>query len=122
MRSTALKTFIWISILLFAGLIILIVRSFVSRTMLQESNVPPPLESGEAQTEAQGIGCDSVVFVMDADGNAYWNQSNLADGKKKTARGYPVNRNEIKFQAPPDSFFSTLPGPFTVLFTTASPS
>ena len=71
MRLTTLKTFIWIPTLLIVAFVIFLVSLFVSRTMLQDSNIPPLLLSGDAQTEDQEIGCDLVVIVMDADGNVY---------------------------------------------------
>jgi len=71
MHLTILKTFIWVSILLIAGVVIFLASSFLSRTGLQQSTIPPLLEFGNAQTEVQEIGCDPVVIVMDADGNVY---------------------------------------------------
>src|SRR6267378_1960758 len=71
MHLTAHKTFIWVSILLIAGFGIFLAGSFLSHTELQQSTIPPLLESGDVQTKVQEIGCDPVVLVMDADGNVY---------------------------------------------------
>ena len=49
---------------------IFLVSSLVSRTMLQDSRIPSLLEPSDAQT-AQEIGCDSIVFVIDDNGNVY---------------------------------------------------
>lgn len=71
MHLTALKTFLWVSILLTAGFGIFLASSFLSRTELQQSTIPPLLESGDVQTKIQEIGCDQLVIVIDPDGNVY---------------------------------------------------
>lgn len=71
MRFVAPKTFLRISILVVVVLVVLLVGAFVSRTMLEDSNIPSLLEPGDPPTETELIHRDPVVFAMDADGNVY---------------------------------------------------
>jgi biopolymer transport protein ExbD len=71
MRFVVPKTFLRISILVVVVLVVLLVGAFVSRTMLEDSNIPSLLEPGDPPTETELIHRDPVVFAMDADGNVY---------------------------------------------------
>jgi hypothetical protein len=71
MRKTTLKTLIWISILLVAGIVIFRAGSFLSSTSLQQSTIPPLMESDDRQTEHHDTGCDPILIAIDADGNVY---------------------------------------------------
>lgn len=75
MRVTTPKTLIWLSIILIVGMIIFRASSFLSRTRLQESTIPPLLvEPGDRQTEHHESGCDPILIAMDDDGNVYSGQ------------------------------------------------
>jgi hypothetical protein len=74
MRFTTLKTFIWISTLLVAVLVTLLVNSLVTRPTVQDATIPRPVASGD---ETSLVRCDPLVIVMDAEENVYWGKNRL---------------------------------------------
>jgi len=71
MRFITLKTLTWPMILLVAVLVIFLLNSYLSHPSVQDSSIPPLLEPGNEQTQAQYIRCDPLVIAMDSDGNVY---------------------------------------------------
>jgi len=79
MRFFTLKTFLWIAISLVTALVVSLVAVFVTTPIVNDSDIPSPLEPGNEQALVQSFACEPIAFAMDADGNVYFGKNAIGN-------------------------------------------
>lgn len=71
MRFTNRQTLTWVVVLTGAVTIAFLAQVIRQRSIVQEAEIPPILETSSKQIEYSNSGCDPLVIGMDAEGMVY---------------------------------------------------